>query len=72
MALICSECGQECRPKKVDLGIGPYEFWGQRCIDHNWQVVSDCCWAEIEDYDVVDYDADEWEERGEIKAAYDE
>lgn len=32
----------EIHPKVVDNGIGSYEFWGQRCVDHQWG-------AEIED-----------------------
>ena len=41
----CSECGDECRVKEIDEGIGSYEFWGCRGTDHQCFVVSVCCEA---------------------------
>jgi hypothetical protein len=26
----------ECETPMEDHGIGAYEFWGQRCVDHDW------------------------------------
>lgn len=40
---VCSECGQECEIHNVDCGIGPYEFWGQKCIHHDFRWMSKCC-----------------------------
>lgn len=44
---ICSDCGNACTAKMVDMGIGPYEFWGDRGVHTDWQAVSPCCEAEI-------------------------
>lgn len=44
---VCASCGRVCKPTVVNFGIGPYEFWGQRGVDSNKQVVSDCCEDEI-------------------------
>jgi len=46
---ICGECGRECRPVKVEDGIGRYEYWGYRGIDRRYSYVSHCCEAEIFD-----------------------
>ena len=45
----CSECKQLCVPTLVDLGIGPYEYWGQKGNDVSYQWLSNCCEAEIEE-----------------------
>jgi hypothetical protein len=45
--LYCATCGKPCDWKRVDCGIGPYEFWGQKCIDTNVQVLSECCEDDI-------------------------
>jgi len=49
MNFICSHCLQHCTSKKVDIGIGPYEFWGQRCIDSHIKILSSCCEADCLD-----------------------
>jgi hypothetical protein len=41
--LYCGECGKPAGEEKTDLGIGPYEFWGQKCVDTQIAWVSDCC-----------------------------
>lgn len=46
---VCKECGQECRPVRRDFGIGPYEYWGSRGVDTNYQWVSPCCECDIMD-----------------------
>ena len=46
----CSECGEPCTPKVVDIGIGPYEFQGQKGNDVRLTWASDCCEAEIVEY----------------------
>lgn len=43
----CGECGQPCKSSIVDFGIGSYEFWGQRGVDRNEQLASDCCEGEV-------------------------
>lgn len=45
----CSDCSEETFPKKVDFGIGPYEFWGARGFHKDIRTVSDCCGGTIED-----------------------
>jgi hypothetical protein len=50
---LCNECGapvstdENGQLPQVDLGIGPYEFWGDRGVHHDWQTVSPCCHAKI-------------------------
>ena len=62
--MICPECGKECSVKRIDEGIGPYEFWGQKCCQQVWVYVSDCCEAELDD------GRSEWDdERAEAKEA---
>jgi len=46
---ICSRCGNGCTATWVDFGIGPYEFWGSRGNHHDYQVVSPCCEALMEE-----------------------
>ena len=46
---ICSECGEECIPKVIDSGIGPYEYWGARGVDVRLEEVSPCCEAEMKE-----------------------
>lgn len=43
----CTECKKQCKGIVVDFGIGSYEYWGQRCVDTNKQLVSECCEAEV-------------------------
>lgn len=52
--LICSECNRECFIETVDFGIGPYEYWGAVGCDVQLADVSDCCEA-----DVIDFNAPE-------------
>ena len=48
-ATYCTCCKQECLTHEEDHGIGPYEYWGQRCVDRRMVTVSDCCDAEVID-----------------------
>jgi len=43
----CLACKQPCTTHEVDFGIGPYEYWGCRGVDHDWQTVSTCCDADF-------------------------
>jgi hypothetical protein len=45
----CEDCGQPCYGELHDDGIGPYEYWGCKGIDHRYVFLSDCCEAEILD-----------------------
>lgn len=45
----CEECGQPCRGTWADFGIGPYEYWGAKGVDTDYQFVSECCEAPILD-----------------------
>mgnify|MGYP001586084147 CR=1 FL=1 len=47
MTYFCGECKHPCKAKVFDYGIGPYEFWGQRCVDTRESLVSDCCEASV-------------------------
>jgi hypothetical protein len=49
--LACCCCGQECTVKRVDFGIGPYEYWGHRGVDVQERDCSDCCEADLTLYD---------------------
>lgn len=44
---ICSECGNACRATMVDFGIGPYEYWGSKCVHVDLRPASPCCEAEV-------------------------
>lgn len=44
---VCTSCGQNCEPKAYDDGIGPYEYWGQKCFDSRPYIGSDCCEADM-------------------------
>ncbi len=39
----CLDCGEEVRIVKKDFGIGPYEFWGARGVDHDYHWVCSKC-----------------------------
>lgn len=47
----CDECHRPCSSKSFDVGIGAYEYWGQKCVDSRIEILSDCCGAEILDID---------------------
>lgn len=53
---ICQECGEPCRAHAVNMGIGPYEYWGQRGNDVRMEVVSTCCDAPLLDDDGKEVD----------------
>lgn len=40
---VCEVCGEPCTGTLRDLGIGIYEFWGEREVHEDWQWVSPCC-----------------------------
>lgn len=44
---ICSHCNKECTVIGIDIGIGPYEFWGRKGTDSRLIPVSDCCEEEV-------------------------
>lgn len=43
----CSGCHEECSGKWEDIGIGVYEFWGQKGSDVQMTYMSTCCEAEV-------------------------
>ena len=47
--MICSDCGHSCEVVTVDNGIGPYEFWGDRGVHHDYAAGSDCCGEPVEE-----------------------
>ena len=42
----CEACEDICTPTNCDAGIGPYEYWGQRCFDSRPYIGSSCCEAD--------------------------
>ena len=44
---ICGMCGELCMPVREDVGIGEYEYWGNRYHDKRLEWVSDCCHAPL-------------------------
>jgi len=44
---ICDCCGEACSAVPVDVGIGPYEYWGARGNHVDIQLLSPCCDAEV-------------------------
>ena len=49
--MICSECKKECETRKVDNGIGSYDYMGQHGSQHEWGEESLCCGAETKEGD---------------------
>lgn len=45
---ICSECKNHSAFKRVDDGIGSYEYWGARGVHHDYHWYSECCEVEPE------------------------
>ena len=39
----CLDCGEVVNIAKRDFGIGPYEFWGARGVDHSYAWVCPKC-----------------------------
>ena len=58
----CKECG-EVEVVWIDNGIGPYEYWGQKCNQHDWQVVCEQCEQPVEDFDEDDDDGSDGRDR---------
>jgi hypothetical protein len=56
--VLCPECKKPCKPKRCDSGIGPYEFWGEKCNQSLPYIGSDCCEAELEDCEDAFDDSD--------------
>lgn len=46
---VCSKCGDKCESVSVDVGIGPYEYWGYKLVDRDIRELSPCCEAEVVD-----------------------
>jgi len=44
---ICDCCGEACTAQPIDVGIGPYEYWGARGNHVDIQLLSPCCEAEV-------------------------
>lgn len=61
---VCSCCGAPVRGKVIDLGIGPYEFWGATGVHHEYTVSSECCeeavWRTPDSSDDDEVTYEEW------------
>ena len=52
---ICARCNRRTVVTVQDCGIGPYEAWGQKLVEVNFQPVTECCGS----YEFTEvYDAD--------------
>lgn len=50
----CTECGKDCTAVQRDCGFGLSEYWGATSVDHDWQIVSDCCEAPVGPERIID------------------
>ena len=39
---LCAECGLPATPITINVGIGSFEYWGQRLTDTRLETVSRC------------------------------
>lgn len=46
--MICPNCRNDVEGMWVDTGIGPYEYWGQKCTDSKMTFVCEACDSPIE------------------------
>lgn len=60
----CPHCEKEVIPIEEDVGIGSYEFWGQKCHDTRMAYYCPECEEPLEDY------APEWDDGAD--AAYEQ
>jgi hypothetical protein len=73
MKEFCKSCQKDVTPVPEDIGIGSYEFWGQRGVQSEIVMVCPECdealelsyfdWKENQDDLAADYKADLMEER---------
>jgi len=47
----CPSCEEEVDVYWVDEGIGAYEYWGSREVQHKWEPLCDICRSYIEDFE---------------------
>lgn len=47
----CVHCHKECNIIECDEGIGPYEFWGQKRRHVDIRAASNCCEADVLEYE---------------------
>lgn len=52
----CAHCNKECIGVAVDNGIGSYEYWGSKGVHHQIDIESNCCNAQVLDYDPGEYE----------------
>lgn len=45
----CKACGRPCGCKRVDNGVGAFEYEGRRGVDRRMVLVSSCCEATLLD-----------------------
>lgn len=43
----CEACEEFTSVRWADEGIGGYEYWGGKGVDHRWVLVTDCCREEV-------------------------
>ena len=47
----CKYCEEDVEVYWVDNGIGAYEYWGARGVDHKWEPVCHQCGEYMEDFE---------------------
>jgi hypothetical protein len=57
--MICEACGCECDVVTIDVGIGVYEYWGAPGCDVHYVTVSNCCEADVIDFDAPEAPSDD-------------
>lgn len=52
----CENCEKDVRVVMIDMGIGPYEYWGSKGNHHAWTECCEECESPVDDYDEDDYE----------------
>jgi hypothetical protein len=63
--MICPNCHEDVQGTWHDIGIGPYEYWGQKCNESKMEFCCELCDTPLESeqsYD--DYVSDMMEDNG--------
>lgn len=67
----CAECKNNCIGIWEDVGIGGYEYWGQKGVDVRWAYMSNCCEAEVIKNGQL-YEGPEWDEGNQADYLYEQ
>ena len=57
--MICTNCRNDVEPEWTDVGIGKYEYWGQKCHETKMAQTCPVCGEELDsEYSYDEYLAD--------------